>query len=164
MSKADEKRRACAQAVAKYFLEEGLADNSIRTLAEAAGTSDRMLIYYFGSKDALIGESLSLIAGSLSDALDQQVGAGIHSASALLEAVTTATKQPVFDRVVRLWFEIVGQAVRGKEPFATQGRLVADRWIAWIESRLPPRQRHSARELFATLEGRLLLEVLAEKA
>src|SRR5690349_315476 len=38
----------------RYVLEQGLVGLSLRPLAAALGTSDRMLIYHFGSKDALV--------------------------------------------------------------------------------------------------------------
>ena len=40
--------------LAAYVLENGLADVSLRPLAKAAGTSDRMLLYHFGSKEELV--------------------------------------------------------------------------------------------------------------
>ena len=36
--------------LAAYVLEHGLAGLSLRPLAAAAGTSDRMLLYHFASK------------------------------------------------------------------------------------------------------------------
>lgn len=40
--------------LAAHVLRHGLGSASLRPLAKAAGTSDRMLIYHFGSKDALV--------------------------------------------------------------------------------------------------------------
>ncbi|GAA0715168.1 TetR/AcrR family transcriptional regulator [Dokdonella soli] len=41
-----------------YLLENGLADLSLRPLAAATGTSARLLIYHFGSKEGLLAEVL----------------------------------------------------------------------------------------------------------
>jgi AcrR family transcriptional regulator len=41
-----------------YLSERGLADVSLRPLAAALGTSSRMLIYYFGTKDELLAQAL----------------------------------------------------------------------------------------------------------
>ena len=46
--------------LAAYVLENGLADVSLRPLAKAAGTSDRMLLYHFGSKEELVAALLEL--------------------------------------------------------------------------------------------------------
>ena len=39
-------------AVVGYALAHGIADQSLRTIAEAVGTSHRMLIHHFGSRTA----------------------------------------------------------------------------------------------------------------
>ena len=41
-------------AVIEHFIAEGLADQSLRRIAEAVGSSHRMLLYHFGSKDGLL--------------------------------------------------------------------------------------------------------------
>ena len=47
-------RRRLLDAVIEHFSERGLADQSLRQIADAAGTSHRMLLYHFGSKDGLL--------------------------------------------------------------------------------------------------------------
>ncbi|MDQ7911176.1 TetR/AcrR family transcriptional regulator [Phytohabitans sp. ZYX-F-186] len=42
-----------------YAIEHGLADLSLRPLAAATGTSPRVLLYLFGSKDGLVREILA---------------------------------------------------------------------------------------------------------
>ncbi|MFF3446349.1 TetR/AcrR family transcriptional regulator [Streptomyces sp. NPDC002667] len=54
------KRRELADRVRAYLVRNGLAGLSLRPLAQALGTSDRMLLYYFGSKDAMVAEALAL--------------------------------------------------------------------------------------------------------
>ena len=39
-----------------HFAEHGVGDTSLRALAEAIGTSHRMLIYHFGSREGLLAE------------------------------------------------------------------------------------------------------------
>ena len=41
-----------------YLLEHGLSDLSLRPLADALGTSARLLIYHFESKEGLLTEVL----------------------------------------------------------------------------------------------------------
>ncbi|MFI2644412.1 TetR/AcrR family transcriptional regulator [Streptomyces sp. NPDC018610] len=54
------KRRAVLDRVRDYVLHNGLADLSLRPLAQHLGTSDRMLLYYFGTKERMIAEALAL--------------------------------------------------------------------------------------------------------
>lgn len=54
---ADEARRAeLLDRAVDYVTQHGLADLSLRPLAKAVGSSPRGLLYYFGSKEALIVE------------------------------------------------------------------------------------------------------------
>ena len=46
------------QALVGYLLEHGLADLSLRPLAAGVGTSARLLVYHFGSKEGLLTEVL----------------------------------------------------------------------------------------------------------
>ncbi|MFE5176484.1 TetR family transcriptional regulator [Streptomyces sp. NPDC057651] len=54
------KRRALLDRVREYLVRNGLADLSLRPLARDLGTSDRMLLYYFGSKERMVAEALAL--------------------------------------------------------------------------------------------------------
>ncbi len=45
--------------VVDYIAERGLAELSLRPLAAALGTSSRMLIYYFGTKEELLVQALA---------------------------------------------------------------------------------------------------------
>ena len=56
-----DRRAELLDGVANYILSNGLADLSLRPLATAIGTSPRMLLYFFGSKERLIAEALAHI-------------------------------------------------------------------------------------------------------
>jgi AcrR family transcriptional regulator len=52
------RRQALLGAVVEHLLVNGLDHVSLRTVAEDVGTSARMLVYHFGSKDELMVEAL----------------------------------------------------------------------------------------------------------
>ncbi|MGZ8722334.1 MAG: TetR/AcrR family transcriptional regulator, partial [Aeromicrobium sp.] len=52
------RRDELAEQATDYVLEAGLIGLSLRPLAAAIGTSDRMLNYHFGSKDELVASVL----------------------------------------------------------------------------------------------------------
>ncbi|MFD8214977.1 TetR/AcrR family transcriptional regulator [Streptomyces sp. NPDC059697] len=54
------KRRDLLDQVREYMIRNGLADLSLRPLARALSTSDRMLLYYFGTKERMVAEALAL--------------------------------------------------------------------------------------------------------
>ena len=47
--------------VVDHFVADGLGDLSLRKIAGAIGTSHRMLLYHFGSKDGLLLEVVGLV-------------------------------------------------------------------------------------------------------
>ena len=75
---------ALLDAMAAHVLEHGLNSASLRPLAKAAGTSDRMLIYHFGNKERVIGAILSRLAATMINGLDAALPPG-RPASALGE-------------------------------------------------------------------------------
>lgn len=164
MSKAAAKKSLAIQRVVEYLLQNGLHDTGIRTLAEAAGTSDRMLIYYFGSKDELLNQSLGVIAAEVADQLDSLLGTHPRSSANLFEELTVATMTDAFLPAVQLWFELVGLAARGKEPYASNAQTLAANWTTWITSHMENPSEREAQELFAHLEGRLMLKLIGKSS
>ena len=58
MARDPARRAALAEAATDYALEHGLIGLSLRPLAAAIGTSDRMLLYHFADKDDLVATVL----------------------------------------------------------------------------------------------------------
>ena len=54
-----DRRAELVEGALDHVLRTGLVGLSLRPLAAALGTSDRMLIYHFGSKERLVGEVLA---------------------------------------------------------------------------------------------------------
>ena len=160
MSKVEIKKEKVIQAIAFYLINEGLADVGIRKLAAVSDTSDRMLIYYFGTKDGLIGEVLTFIAGGLTSQLDAVLGEHQRDAAQLIEEVYALREVPEFMSAIRLWFEIVGHAVRKEEPYATYAKTIGWAWIDWIDTRLSAEQKDQTIATFAEIEGRLMFYLI----
>ena len=58
-----------------YLAERGIADLSLRPLAAATGTSARLLIYHFGSKERLLAEVLAALQSRLRDSFSEVLAA-----------------------------------------------------------------------------------------
>jgi len=56
----EKRREDIVSAVAMHLVQKGFGASGIRALAESAGISDRMLIYYFETKDNLIAVNISI--------------------------------------------------------------------------------------------------------
>lgn len=160
MGKVEAKKQAAIERIIAHLIKHGLHDTGIRRLAEAAGTSDRMLIYYFGSKDELLNQVLGIIANGVTLQLDALLGADIRSAERLLAELTPIVLDDAFKPAIQLWFELVGLAARGKEPYASNAQILATNWIQWIEARIEDPSYEAAADLYAHLEGRVMVKLI----
>ena len=146
------------QAMAAHVLRHGLAGATLRPLARAAGTSDRMLIYHFGSKEALVATLLVHLAGDFERLLDaatpQDRFASVEDAVARLSAAQT---HPDFADYVRLWIEIVAAAGRGSAAHRKTGFAILSGLASWLEERLPVADRPATWEAVARIEGAMVL-------
>jgi AcrR family transcriptional regulator len=56
-----------------HFAEHGVGDTSLRALAESIGTSHRMLIYHFGSREGLLAAVVDVVEQGARDTLARMV-------------------------------------------------------------------------------------------
>lgn len=125
----DPQRRASVLAAATdYVLGHGLSGLSLRPLAAALGTSPRMLLYDFGSKEALLSEVLLEARRRQVQSLSESVSADRSPAEALRSAWRWFTEHLPY---VQLLFEIYLDAQRRPEAYAAPRDLVDD-WIGYI--------------------------------
>ncbi len=154
------KREQIVQSVANHLVREGFTNSGIRALAVSAGLSDRMLMYYFETKEELIAEALALLTQNMAAALDQLLPERQTPAAEIVSTALASTQNPQLQASLRLWFEIVGLAVRGTEPYGQTAKQILQDWEDWIKRRLRSDQRHRAPEILAQVEGQLLLQLL----
>ncbi len=76
----DSRRAALLDMIADHLLAAGLGKSSLRLLAAACRTSDRMLLYYFADKDSLMVAALQAISLRLNGSRGGALGSGRHSA------------------------------------------------------------------------------------
>ena len=148
--------------LAVHVLEHGLAGLSLRPLAKAAGTSDRMLIYHFGSKDELVAELLEYLAQVFADALDSAFPAErATSRRDCFEQVMAITARPQFAPFFRLWWDIVAGCARGEKSYLAAAGAIMDLLLQWVEDHLPsddPNRSEGARAVLTLIEGAQMLK------
>ena len=137
------RRDALLAACTDHVLAEGLIGLSLRPLAAAVGTSDRMLIYHFGSRDGLV-------AAIVDESTNRSV--------AYLNALPAPTS--VRAGVLRLWqayhdpplhasnliyVQAAVSGYLGQEPYRSAVRSSNDRWAAamrdWFQRCGAPRAK-----------------------
>ena len=123
------------EAAYRYVLEHGLGDMSLRPLAAAVGSSPRVLLFLFGSKEGLIRE---LIARSRVDelaVLDRVRGHGtsgdLHSVGA---AIWTWLSTPGHKALLILWLEAYSRSlVEPDGPWAGFAAQTVRDWLAVLD-------------------------------
>jgi AcrR family transcriptional regulator len=156
----DPGRRARTLAkAADYVLERGLEGLSLRPLAAALGTSTRMLLYDFESKQKLVDEVLAEIRRRLAERL-VELQAGRDEAATLAEVwdwVSAEERAPF----MRVFFETHVHALAHPGAHAERGRPMIDDWLRFLESRWEPEPLDPATAtLFVAVIRGLLLDRL----
>jgi AcrR family transcriptional regulator len=150
----------------QHVLTFGLNTASLRPLAQAAATSDRMLIYHFGSKDGLIGELLQHLAEELSDKLDHALPPGrARSTKRYIQDIVALVRRDPYTRYMRLWLDIVSAAGQGSAAHAAIGKGIVQGYLAWLEKRLPEDQADPEATLallLTLIEGVVVLDAVGQ--
>ena len=161
-SKAD----ILAAALAAAF-DDGLSRLTYGRIAKRTGISDRIVVYYFPSKEDLIGEVLFAVGGELQETLVRAFSAPAVDHVALARAAWPVLSRPEADRVFALFFEANGLAAAGLDPYCRLVPRLVEAWITWAAEFIdgpPARSRAEAEAAIAVLDGLLLLRLLAGPA
>lgn len=122
-------REDLLERVTDHVLEHGLIGLSLRPVAAAVGTSDRMLIYHFGSRDALVS---AVVARTCERAVSEvtalagatTVRSGVNQ---LWEAYRT---QPLLSRCLDVYCQAAATGLIGREPYLSDARASNEVWAA----------------------------------
>jgi len=128
------RRELLASAATDYALEHGLVGLSLRPLAAAIGTSDRMLLYHFAGKDDLVATMLRV-------SNDRSVAAirALPPSPDVRDAVRRlwgAVVSPALDRCQRMYVEAAALGLLGREPYASVVREANAAWVATLAAHL----------------------------
>ena len=150
--------------LAGHVLQNGLSAASLRPLAKAAGTSDRMLIYHFGNKDDLIEQVLDYIADVYSSALDAAMGEErAPTRKEVIARVLENMRNPAMKPFLALWWEIVAGAARGVKSHEEAAQKMMQRLLEWLEEQMPegdPDPKGGACYLLTLTEGAQMLSTI----
>ncbi len=167
MSKADAKRAQIVDRLGVFLLTEGLDAASLRPLAQAAGLSDRMLLYYFRDKEEVLTATLTHGAAQLTLLLDAALDATPRAAAELERDLLGAMEDGNFWPFTCLWFEIAARSARGDPLYRRVGGAIAHGFLGWIADRLaiddPVERSATARRLLSMIEGAQLLHAVGLK-
>ncbi|MFE0369315.1 TetR family transcriptional regulator [Streptomyces tendae] len=139
------RRNELLEAAYRYALTHGLADLSLRPLAEAVGSSPRVLLFLFESKDGLLR---ALLARARADelALLDRVGqpdrpVGLAPA---VERVWTWLAAKEHRPLLRLWAEAYARSLTHPDgAWAGFARATVDDWLGVLAGFQAPSERDS---------------------
>lgn len=164
MTASDPKQRLLDAAM-DYVAAHGVADFSLRQLAAALGTSHRMLIYHFGSKEGLLVEVVRTMEArqhAVFADLDVALGA---SPAELGRAQWHRLTDPALAAHERLFFEMYGQALQGRAGTTALLDEIIDSWVeptvaSAVAHGMPPAEARAHARLGLAVTRGLLLDLL----
>ncbi len=130
---ADEQKRVdLLERIVDYVMANGLSDLSLRPLAEAVGTSARVLLYYFTSKEELIAgimDGARERQRAIFDTLPRNATTYADTVRGAWNVMSTPRHEPVF----RLFFEVYGLALQDPKRFPGFLRRAVEDWLDYLE-------------------------------
>ena len=147
----------------RYVLQHGLLDMSLRPLAEAIGSSPRVLLFLFGSKDGLVRELLTRAREAelamLKTVAEQRHTDLADAAAWLWQWLSDAQHRDL----LYLWVEAYGRSLTTPQgPWEGFAESTVRDWLRLLQEHQPEAFRSTAAgaqqrtRILATLRGALL--------
>lgn len=161
-------RQRLLDAAIEYVAANGMSEVSLRALAAALGTSHRMLIFHFGSKEGLWVEIIRSVEQRQRELLGQILPDPSQPVGEAMRVWWKHISDPSLWPNERLFFEIYGQALQGRPHTTELLDGIVDDWLDPITEinvslgLVPDVARAHARLGVAVTRG-LLLDLLATR-
>ncbi len=129
--------------VTDHVLEHGLIGLTLRPLAAAIGTSDRMLIYHFGGRDALVSEVVARCTERAVAAVSALPGA--PTVRSAVNRLWAAYRTEPLHGCLDVYCQAAATGLIGQEPYLSDARASNERWSAglrdyFVRGGAPPRR------------------------
>ncbi|MFZ0835790.1 MAG: TetR/AcrR family transcriptional regulator [Mycobacterium sp.] len=123
-----ERRRELLDALVDAFAQGGIGDRSLREVAEAVGTSHRMLLHHFSSR----GEMLVAIVDEVERRQREVLRELPPEPADGFAAMWADVRRPELRPFERLFFECYARGAQGEEPYARMLPGAVDDWLTEI--------------------------------
>jgi AcrR family transcriptional regulator len=150
---ADETRPAkLLDAIVGYLVKNGIADLSLRPLAKAVGSSPRVLLYYFGSKEELVVRALARVRERQRGTFSGMREAKYEQPSDACRAIWRQMSAPQSERLFTFFFETYALALRHPRRFGDFLNNAVEDWLEFVAQPLIRKgQTRSEARAFATI-------------
>lgn len=115
------------QAITRYVVKHGLSDLSLRPLAKAVGSSPRVLLYYFGSKEELVAAIFRAVREWQSKTL--LLAGESNTFGQISRRAWNEIARPGNIHGLQFFFESYGQAVRHRKQYKAFLHGCFEDWI-----------------------------------
>jgi AcrR family transcriptional regulator len=115
------------EAAVDHFGRHGIGDTSLRGIAEAVGTSHRMLIYHFGSREGLLAEVTRAVEARQREVMTATYDADLPPLEAAAKYWDETVEATL--RYGPLFFELAAHAMQGKEHAASLREELIAAWL-----------------------------------
>jgi AcrR family transcriptional regulator len=145
-----------------YFVRRGVADLSLRPMAAAVGTSARLLIFHFGSKERLLLEVLDEMQARLQRSFGDLLGESSAGRSAPLRRFWDwALKEGNFSQL-RVLYQLHVLAAQDQKTYGRFLKRNSLNWLELVQAAWKPTQRSPAlATLIAAVFDGLFIEVMS---
>ncbi|MGN6721394.1 MAG: TetR/AcrR family transcriptional regulator [Marmoricola sp.] len=153
----EQRRDVLLAGATDYALTAGLVGLSLRPVAAAVGTSDRMLIYHFGTRDALVSAITTESCRRAVAAIDSLPGT--RTVRSGVKALWAAYQTPQLAPLLRLYCQAAATGLIGHEPYRSDVRAANALWSAALGNYLtrcgaePQRARRAVTLVDSALYG-----------
>jgi AcrR family transcriptional regulator len=152
-----ERRRQLLDALVEEFAAGGVGDRSLRDVAAAVGTSHRMLLHHFGSRDDLlvaVVEEVERRQMRMLTEIPSDPAAGFA-------AMWADLRRPELRRLERLFFECYARAAQGEKAFARMLPGAVNGWLSAVAAAADGPTEPALARLGLAIGRGLLLDLVA---
>ncbi|WP_327001664.1 hypothetical protein OHA72_42055 [Dactylosporangium sp. NBC_01737] len=164
-ARGEARRRALLDLVTEDLAEHGLVDFSLRRAARAAGTTHKVLLYYFDGADDLLVQAVDQLRARRID--NSMAAAALQPARGTLASRIQALWPVLVDPRSghRVLEQSTGLAMYDPARYSKFGREATEQYLPPLLALCPPqwsdrRRREVAELILATLRGLLLNRVI----
>jgi AcrR family transcriptional regulator len=153
----DARRAELLDALIEAFAAGGIGDRSLRDVAAAVGTSHRMLLHHFGSREELLLTIVQEVERRQTSMLDDLPDDPADAVAQMWADV----RRPEVRPLERLFFECYARAAQGEQPFARMLPGAVDGWLAEVDERTAGTADPAMVRLGLAVSRGLLLDLVA---
>ncbi|HTQ60359.1 MAG TPA: TetR/AcrR family transcriptional regulator [Candidatus Solibacter sp.] len=122
--------------VTAYLTRNGIAELSLRPLAKAVGSSPRVLLYYFGSKEELVVMALARMRERQRVTYERMKSLPFETPREACRAIWQHMSAPENEKLFRMSLEIFAMALRQPQKFAEYLRATIEDWLGFLSAPL----------------------------